>query len=461
MNKTRREATVTISQPALHRHWLPIWWQAHRAVSARVPLAVFLRHQVAQHMLRLSRLGMRLPLEVSLEGDDLKFREVSPVVPEAKPQAPSTEEVSREWESELARRHGPDALAELTGERAKAGRLDEQMEEGRAEVDRRRKELDTALASGQAASLGERAASANLRPAIPSLLPGVLAMSGAVLLVLAEAWQLAVPLLNANGIDTGDLRVEFLRVPAQVLLAVAMAFGSTAGLVYLAHVAIGHGSRSFQEGTTGRRRATHLGVSAAACALSLFVAWKLGDLRHESSVAGVALASGGSGSAPGTLPFSVFVLMTGLLPFFSAVLFDAGRAMLVRRAGCVQEARGFERSLRAREEVRERLEERVRLAQLALFELKVQRAGSDVAVRRLGWLGEEATRAAASEEWLEGEALARAREELRAALEADRLAFLKAAGRAGEVGTGGPGRTVVLFSPEGPVTGPDLSRRAA
>ena len=173
----------------------------------------------------------------------------------------------------------------------------------------------------------------------------------------------------------------------------------------------------------------------------------------------MALVSGGSGSPAGTLPFSVFVLMTGLLPFFSAVLFDAGRALLVRRTGCALEAQGFERSLRAREEVRERLEERVRLAQLALFELKVQRAGADIAVRRLGWLGDEARREAANEEWLAGEALARAREELRAALEADRLAYLKAAGRTGDAGHGGPGRPIVLFSPEGTVAGP--SRKAA
>ena len=172
----------------------------------------------------------------------------------------------------------------------------------------------------------------------------------------------------------------------------AIAFGSTAVLVYLAHVALGHGSRSFQEETTGSPAGVDpSGVSAAACALTLFVAWKLGDLRHASSVAGLALVSGGAGSAAGSLPFAVFVLMTGLLPFFSAVLFDAGRASLIRRAECLREAHDFERSLRAREELRERLEERVRLAQQALFELKVQRAGSDMAVRRLGWLGEEAT----------------------------------------------------------------------
>ena len=190
-------------------------------------------------MLRLTSLGMRLPLEVSLEGDDLRLREVAAPAPEATRPAPSTEDVAREWESELARRHGPDALAELTGERAKAVRLDEQIEDALAEVDRRRKELDAALASGQAASLGERAGSTSLRPVVPSLLPAVLALSGAVLLVLAEAWQLAVPILNANGIDTGDLRAESLRAPVQVLLAMAMAAGSTAGLVYLAHVVLG------------------------------------------------------------------------------------------------------------------------------------------------------------------------------------------------------------------------------
>jgi hypothetical protein len=461
MNETRTKTPGAITRPALHRHWLAIWWHAHRAVKARISVAVYLRHQVAQHMLRLTSLGMRLPLEVSLDGDELRLREVAAPEPEAQRLVPSAEEVEREQESELARRHGPAALAELTGERARGERLDEQVAEARAELDRRRGELAAALASGQAASLGKRPASMYMRPAVPSPFPGVVAMTGAVLLVLAEAWQLAVPILNANGLDAGDLRSEFLRAPPQVLLAVAMALGCTAGLVYLAHVALQHGSRSLHGGVKGRRRLADAVIAAAASALALFAAWQLGGLRHESAAAGLALVLGGSGSVSGSLPFSVFFLMTGLLPFFSAVLFDAGQASLGRRAGYAKDAWNFDRSLRAREEIRERLEERIRLAEQALLDQRVQRTGSEVAVRRLGWLGEEAKREAASEKWLAGEALARAREELRAAIEADRLAYLKAAGRAGGLAPGGPARPIVLFSPEGAAAPRGLSRRAA
>jgi hypothetical protein len=172
-------------------------------------------------------------------------------------------------------------------------------------------------------------------------------------------------------------------------------------------------------------------VALASGLLAASLAWLLGALRHATTEAGLGLSSASAGGSSRALPLFVFVLVAAGLPFFTAILWSGGRVALAHRDEIAARARTFDLALRAKEEERERLEERIRLARSALFDLEVERAGAKMEARRLASLGEEATREAAEEEWLAGEALVRAREELRAVLETDRYAFLKAAGKAG------------------------------
>jgi hypothetical protein len=377
-------------------------------------------------------LGLRLPIEVSLEASELKITDTEPIVEPRSAASPATSDTPGEqWERDLARRHGVDAIAELARARLKTDQLDDQIEGAKADLAARTQEMAAALASGKASATGDRAAAAALRPVVPSRAWALSGLALASLILVAEAWQLAIPFLNGAGIDVGELGVEYHRNPVSVLLCVAFAAGCTAMLVAFAHVALGHGRRALYEETVRRQRAVDAIVALASGLLAASLAWLLGALRRATTEAGLGLSSASAGGSSRALPLLVFVLVAAGLPFFTAMLWSGGRVALAHRDEIAARARTFDLALRAKEEERERLEERIRLARSALFDLEVERAGAKMEARRLASLGEEATREATEEAWLAGEALVRAREELRAVLETDRYAFLKAAGKAG------------------------------
>lgn len=458
----------SVPQPAtdrasslLHRHWLPAWWAARGAVRACVPLAEYLRYRAAQYTLALSRRGLQLPLEVSLEGSTLQLRDVAPDRTGGARAQASAEEAGSSWESELARRHGPEALATLAGERAKASHLGEQLEEARADLAARRQALATALAAGTAAAAGDRAASAHLKPAVPSLAWALISMVLVAVFTLAEAWQLALPFLDGAGIDSSALGAEFRRAPSAVLLGLGFAMTCTVALVWLAHLALSFGKRALDDLAAERRPYTNALLSGVAGSLALLFAGLLGTMRHATADAGLSLtaaASGGNGASTSTW---LFVLATALLPFAMAAFWGAARTSLARRAELAQAAHDFEAVLRTREEERHRLEERLQLAQQALADLRAERTGAEVAVRKLGWLGEEAARQTAEARWLDGEELARAREALRAVLETDRYAYSKAAGRSGDRRLLDGREAVVLYTPGRAPPAASLAQEAA
>lgn len=452
----------TEQPPVLRRRRLAAWWEARGAVQAGASLADYLAFRASQYMRTLAARGMRLPIEVSLDGRDLRLHDIAPegAAPSVS-RSETADEAGASWEAELARRHGPDALADLAAENAKARRLDEQIEQGRTELDRRRGELADALASGKAAATGDRAASAHLRPEVPSPWPGIGLLVGSILLVLAEGWQLVAPFLNSTGIDANDPAAELRRAPLQVVLVVTFGMGATATFVWFAHVSLAR-TRAFLAGEAlTRRQVIDLVIAGAVAVLSIVLAGYLGSVRHASSAAGADLLAATSGSAGGTLPVPAFVLLTSVLPYFSAVLLDSGLARMARRAECQREARRFDADIRGREEVRERLEERIRMAAQDLLERQAELATCDAAIQRAGWLGKAAVQDAADEQWLAGEELARAREELRAVLEVDRFAFLKEAGRSGRGDRLLPKGRAVVFSPEPSIAGNTLAREAA
>lgn len=442
------------------RHWLNTWWSARSAVRSKLSLADFLRHQAAQYLHDLAARDRRLPLEITLEGRELRFRQVEPA---ARPNSaqPTTVDGGPAWEAELARRHGAMALEELADERAKQARLEEQLEEAARDVAGARAALAEAVADGRAAAVGARAAALHLRPMVPSAAWPRAALGLALGISLAEWWQLAVPFLNSSGVDVSDLGAEMQRAPLAVALPCLIAVGGTALLVWLAHLVSDHGPRALAEDATPRRRWIALAHCLGAGGLSLGLAVFFGGMRQGDADANAMLTAAATGSTSNSTPAVGLIAIAAALPYFTAMLWDWARARLARRDQVAEEVRALDLALRAREEVRERLEERVRMAQQAQAALRLERAGADVKVRRLGWMGEEAQRQANQEAWLTGEALHRARAELKAALESDLLAFLKAEGRATGRPTIGERAPVVLFTPEQEEAAPALFEEAA
>lgn len=437
-------AVKPAAPPLLTRSWLTSWWNARGAATSGLTLADFLQVRAAHYLRELAARGLRLPIEITLQGRELRLREVTPPAPSAAAVAPQ----GPAWEAALAREHGPEALEALTDSRAKQEGLPQRIREAEAELGEARRALAEAVAAGRAAALGEGEAAAHLRPHVPSASWARAAMTGALVFTLAEAWQLAIPFLNFAGVDVTDLASEFRRAPLTVALIALFALPCTAVLVGLAHAALRRLESGLEEDASPLRRRRDLALAGTAGAISFGLAVLLGEMRHGASEAGAALNAASTGAAAEASSSLVLVLVTAIVPYLTAWLWDWSRGQLTERERARLAAHRFDAELAAKRAARARLEDQVRLAQQTLASLREERDGAAVSVRTLGWMGEEAQRNTARTEWAQGEALARAREELRAALEADRFAFLKAAGRSADHHLTGGGVRVVS-TPEG------------
>lgn len=455
MPNASEPAVKPAAPPLLTRSWLKGWWNARGAATSGLTLADFLQYRAALYLRELAARGLRLPIEITLQGRELQLREVTPPAPPAAPEAPQ----GPAWEAALAREHGPKALEALTDSRTKQEGLPQRIQEAEAEVAEARRALAGAVAAGRAAAVGEGEAAAHLRPHVPSATWPRAALMGALVFTLAEAWQLAIPFMNFAGVDVTDLAGEFRRAPLTVALIALIALPCTAALVWLAHGALRRFESGLAEDATPLRRRRDLILAGASGAISFSLAVLFGQMRHGTSEAGAALNAASAGATAATSSSLVFVLVTAIVPYFTARLWDWSRGQLAEREQAQRAVRVFDAELAAKRAARARLEDQVRLAQQAIASLRKERDGAVVSVRTLGWMGEEAQRTTAKTEWAQGEALARAREELRAALEADRFAFLKAAGRAGDHHLAGGG-VRVISTPEGGGLAP-VSQEAA
>ncbi|MCM2332837.1 MAG: hypothetical protein NDI82_02705 [Anaeromyxobacteraceae bacterium] len=437
--------------PILTRSWLKGWWNARGAATSGVTLAEFLQFRASHYLRELAARGLRLPIEITLEGRELRLREVAP--PRAPAAAPEEPTQRPGWELALGSQHGQGAVEALHDGRTKQEELPRLIQEAEADLKEAKRALAEAVTSGQATAVGEGEAAAHLRPHVPSSLWPRLALVGALAFTLAEAWQLAIPFMNFAGVDVTDLGAELRRAPLTVVLLALFALACTAALVWLAHGALRRFEAGIADGASPGARRRDLALAAAAGLLSFGLAFLLGQLRHGASEAGAALNAATTGATVDATSSLVFVLVTAIVPYFTAALWDWSRAQLTEREAALRAARAFDAALAAKRTRRQRLDELVRLAQQKLDSLRRERDGAVAVVQTLSWKGEEAQRAeaktAARTEWAQGEALARAREELRAALEADRFAFLKAAGRAGGPHAGGG--VHVISTPDGGV----------
>ncbi len=416
--------------PLLTRSWLKGWWNARGAATSGITLADYLQYRAAQYLRDLAARGLLLPIEISLEGTALRLREVAPPEPPEPPPAPEAPR-GPAWESALARERGEEALAALTDGRTKQEQLPGHIQAAEAELAEARQGLADAVASGQAAAVGEGEAAAHLRPHVPSSLWPRAALGLALLFTLAEAWQLAIPFMNFAGVDVTDLGGELRRAPMTVVLLALFALACTAALVWLAHIAIRRFEAGLDEDARPGARRRDLILAFVAGATTFALAWLLGQLRHGTAEAGAALSAAAAGTTVEGSSSLVFVLVTAIVPYFTAALWDWSRGQLAERAVALRAARTFDAELAAKRTRRARHEELVRQAHARLEGLRKERDGAVVVVRKLGWQGEEAVKTAARAKWAQGEVLVRARRELQAVLEADRMAFLKTAGPGG------------------------------
>jgi hypothetical protein len=397
----------------LHRSWLAAAWQARAAVRARLPLDDYLRSRLARYLSALPVPHARLPLAVEIRNGDLAAQQVE--------RAPSAAPAAGErWLAALVALEGPGVRQEQAALELRVAAL-----EGRAEAAHRRVEaLQRQLAADVAVGVvaGPPAVVATPeqlgRPPVRSAGLEAALVATAATSLLAETWQLALPLLQRAGLEPVRLRAELAAHPAEALLTTGYALGVAVALFALAQGAVEAAARFLREEADPRQR-RWLPVSAGL-----------------SGVAAAAVAAAGAAALP--------VRSAGVPAWTSVSLLLAvplGSALLLRRARRAREARDAERAAALAWD-RERawqLADRARRQDEVAF-AEAERAGAERDVeagqlrrRALNRRAAAAARLVEAAERRERLALAQLAQSLVGALERDRHEFLRQASARGEL----------------------------
>ncbi len=249
--------------------WLSSFWAARLAVRAGIALEDFLRHRLAQHLGTLPVPRARLPVSLSIEeGGTVACRAVDP----APRHAP--------WLESFLRAEGSASLGpEIELARADAARFAARIEAQRERVDGVGRELEEVARGTEVADPDDDAQARQMgRPPLPPPL-GLALQFFALALLLAEAWQLALPCLEAAGVGTQDITAELYRNPVGVVLGSIFALGAAVSLFVLVHVALRRGLEILEAQPGPGRRLWGGTVSASAAALAAVMVWSIASTR--------------------------------------------------------------------------------------------------------------------------------------------------------------------------------------
>jgi hypothetical protein len=282
---------------------------------------------------------------------------------------------------------------------------------------------------------GVRPARQRCRPQVPfPWMPG-LGYGAMVSMTLVEVFQLTWPLLDRLGVDTTNVALEWARNPLAVMGGVGSALAVTTGLILVWHLLISWAvelSRSWMTAGPFRSGARLAGL----CFLSIFLlvgtvaiaALRHGSANDTSEVQGAMLGQDTS-ARTGSL---VFVFMTVLMPAASAYLHHKiiQNAYWKQRRDIQALQARWDRDEEAKRQAGERRAHARELLQKKRARLEEQQA--PLRARRMALAGRVL---AAQKEWQEmldaaqlaTEAYSRS---LRAALEQDKIYYLRAAYRA-------------------------------
>ncbi len=268
-----RRSTLRIPHgPALRTRrprWLSSFWAARLAVRAGIPLEDFLRHRLSQHLGTSPVPPARLPASLSIAEDGtVTCRPLDP----APRRAP--------WLDSFLRAEGSAALGpEIQLTQADAARLAARIEPQRKRVDEVQRELEEATRAAEIADPDDEAQARQMgRPTVPFPL-GLALQLFALALLLAEAWQLAVPCLEAAGIRTRDIAAELVRNPVGVALGSVFALGASVSLFALALLALRRGGEILEARPAPGRRLWTAAASASAVVFAAAMAWSIAGAR--------------------------------------------------------------------------------------------------------------------------------------------------------------------------------------
>jgi len=427
--------------PPIRRSRLGAWWAARRAVRAQMTLQDYLQWRRAHYQRRAPQQRYPLPCEVSIVQGEV-VRTPNPEADThpgqrllADPAGEETLEAAvvralrfrNHSESQLILREFQQYEEEVSRLTARLMEVSETLEE-RA-VDQQR-EIATGVAPVPATLARARGRRGRPRQAVPWG-PLTCALVIAVT-VLVEAWQFALPYLNATGVDVSNLAAEWHRNPLATLLGSSFALAAAAAVFLLWYVVIER-TVAIAKRVNAQPWWKTAGQALAPLVLGgllLLTTCGIGAMRHGFSHGARDLLATLQGQAPaGRGSEAVFVLLTLIVPLAVAYLQHTSSASDIWeqrqhvRAQQVQWDQAEAEALL----VRERRAELMRLPAVERDRLERKR---DEARRKLRELAEYAQAIEGGiREWLEAArrfGLAYVHS-LVAALEQDRYFFLKAA----------------------------------
>jgi hypothetical protein len=260
----------------LRRSALDAWWSAGREPSG---IEEFLHGRLAQYLFQSSVPPERLPVEITVEtGGRVR------AAPGVGLRLPA------DWLDSYVRANGEPALEiELRRAEAEVARAEAALVELRDRSVAARRDLeDAARASSLVWADGDVFGNQG-RPPVPA--PWNLAIGAFVaVLVLAEAWQLAVPLLRDAGVAAGDVVAEGWTRPGAIALPLLLSLGASVSIFVFAAVAARRAQAIVQELPPGRRVLAHVIAGAASIGLAAALAWAILGAARNRGVASLLLA---------------------------------------------------------------------------------------------------------------------------------------------------------------------------
>ncbi len=408
---------------AIRRSWLAAFWHARISIRAGVPLDDFLRSRHARYLAGLPH--ARLPLAVEIDDGQIAVRPVTPEPAEAPPaREPETHDA---WLTPLIAVEGPAVRQEAAELEIRLVALDGELEVARQRTDALSRKLAADVAAGAVAAPASVDATAEQlgRPALRSTTPHAAMLAFAAASILAETWQVTLPLLRVAGVDPSALPVAVSRRPADVLLAAVFGLGVCAGLFGLAHVGLDARVQAYRGDPDLRRRNWLVTGGSVAFAAAAVVA---------SAVASLPSAAAG-GMAPWT-----FVALLLVVPVATSLVLRAARRDRESRAAEVAAALAWDRERAKTLADRARRAEEVSIAEAQERDLEQRRDAARRRLREIHARAMQADRLQKDAAHRERAALARVAQSLVAALELDRYEFVRQAAARGATALVAPRR---------------------
>lgn len=430
----------------IKRGRLASWWEGHAAVRAKVPLQDYLgcRRYDYQGLAPQSRHPW--PFEVRLENGEV-HRVPNPEA-EKHPWQRILEEPAGEdsFEDAMVRplrfrswSEGQAIFKELGRHEEEFSRLTARLMEVNENLEDMAVERRREIAEGRSPvpATQSRPPRRRGRPCFPaSWALWVVATHLAIAAMISvEAFQFAVPYLNAIGVDLSNLAAEWKRNPIGILMGSGFALATSVGIFILWYWTFQSIRSIFRDAGPEPRWKTAIKVALplVLVALLIAVAWGIGKMRGEASEsAGDFLGTLHNQATAASGSDGVFLLLTLLVPLAAAYLQHKVGGILARRQKKIaEEQRQWDQAEHQALLVRERRAELIRLLEEEREHIERRREEARDKVRALAEHAQAAERLIRERIEAERRYTVAYANGLVAALERDRYYFLKAARKAG------------------------------